>query len=137
VSPQHSDPAASGSSVPLNCRPMRAPRNAPLKVEIKPCSDAPMPATEATGSIAIAPKLDSDSAKHAMVADWKTTNSHRCSTPRAATSECRPVMTRYVSSAVCEIRRMPKRSTILELRNAAIPMVPAHSANMVGMSVGR
>jgi hypothetical protein len=57
------DPAASGTSVPLNWRPMRAPTIAPPKVDMNPCNEAPMPATEATGSMAMAPKLEIDSAK--------------------------------------------------------------------------
>ena len=41
------------------------------------------------------------------------------------------------SSAVCEIRRMPKRSTTREFANAAIPMNTAHSANIDGMRLAR
>ena len=41
------------------------------------------------------------------------------------------------SSAVCEMRRMPNRSTMREFRNAANPMNMAHSANMLGMRLAR
>ena len=43
------------------------PTNAPLKVEMKPCSDAAIPAIAPIGSIAMAPKLDTDKLKVAMV----------------------------------------------------------------------
>ena len=40
---------------------------------MKPCSEAPIPATDPTGSIAMAPKLDTDRLKVAMVKDCSTT----------------------------------------------------------------
>ena len=46
---------------------MRIPTKAPLNVEMNPCSDAAIPATEPTGSIAMAPKFDTDKLKPAMV----------------------------------------------------------------------
>ena len=59
--------------VPLNCAPMRIPTSAPLNVEMKPCSDAAIPAIEPIGSIAMAPKLETDKLKVAMVKDCSTT----------------------------------------------------------------
>ena len=41
------------------------------------------------------------------------------------------------NSAVCEISRIPRRSTRREFKNAAMPMKTAHSANMPGMRLGR
>ena len=76
----------------MNCHPMTPPTRAPPRVEVKPCSEAPMPATEATGSMAMAPKLEVVKAKHAMAADCKATKIHNCSSPRAAIAACKPVM---------------------------------------------
>ena len=43
---------------------------------------------------------------------------------------------RNTSNAVCEISRIPKRSTMREFRYAAMPMKMAHSANMLGINFG-
>ena len=58
---------------------------------MKPCSDAAMPATAPTGSIAMAPKLETDKLKVAMVIDCNSTKVQICSTPSAAMTTCRPV----------------------------------------------
>src|SRR5271154_907310 len=118
ANPQHSAPAASGTVVPINCQPMTAPPSAPTNVDTKPCNDAPIPATEPTGSIAIAPKLETEILKQAIVTDCSATNVHNVSVPDAATSTCTKVTVMNSRRAVCEITRMPMRSTILEFRNA-------------------
>ena len=68
MSPQYNDPVASGSVLPLNSLPITAPTIAAAPVEMQPWSDAPMPATAPTGSIAMAPKFDTDKPTVAIVA---------------------------------------------------------------------
>ena len=96
-----------------------------------------MPATEPTGSMAIAPKLDTDKLKHAIVMDCTTTKAHSGSALSEASTTCSATTPMNASSAACEIRRMPKRSTRREFVKAAIPMNTAHSANIEGMRLAR
>lgn len=96
-----------------------------------------MPATDPTGSIAMAPKLDTDKLKQAIDADWKITKVQSCSMPSTAMMTCSPVTAMNANSAVCEMRRIPKRSTMRELMNAAIPMKTAHNANILGIRLAR
>ena len=42
----NSAPTGSGTMLPLNCRPIAAATKAPPKVDMNPCREAPMPATE-------------------------------------------------------------------------------------------
>ena len=116
---------------------MRAPTSAPPKVDVNPCSEAPIPATAPIGSIAMAPKFDTDKLKAAMAAAWNTTKVHSCSLPSTATSRCSAEMPMKHSRAVCDINRVPSRSTMRELRKAPTPMVPAQSANMMGIKLPR
>ena len=128
---------ASGRVAPLNRRPISAPTTAPPKVLMKPCNEAPMPATEPTGSIAMAPKFDAVRPMQARVADCSSTKVHRRSRPSVAISTCAPVIEMNTSNPRCEMTRIPTRSTILEFRNAVTPIDDAHSANMVGIRPGR
>ena len=119
----------------MNSRPMAA-TSAAAHVDTKPCKDAPTPATEPTGSIAMAPKLETVR----QTRPW--CDLHHDERPHGLVSHCgdgevQRATPMNTSSAECEISRMPRRSTSLELRKAATPMKPAHSANMAGMILGR
>ena len=95
---------------------MRAATSAAAPVDMKPCSEAPIPATDPTGSIAMAPKFDAAREKAAMVTPCSATKVHMPSRPSAATTKCNPATPMNASSALWEMSRIPNRSTRRELQ---------------------
>jgi len=115
---------------------MREPTAAPPIVLMTPCKEAALPAIDPIGSIAMAPKFDAARGKHASVIDCKMAKVSKDSVPDHAIAACTDVTRINATSAECEIRCIPTRSTRRAFTNVATPIAPAHAAKVGPSSWG-
>ena len=109
TSPQLKKPSATGKTVPLNCCPINAPRDAARAVRTKVWNDDAAPATWPKGVIAIDEKFEPINPIIAILPVSSTMKIGSEVGTKVAASNCKPPSAIKVSRAVCDTRRAPKR----------------------------